>query len=376
MKLKSVAIVALFLSLVACETAENGVQVTGSIANAEGMTVTFLRYSGSNPDTLGQRTLSAAGTFSFTAPPANLNFYTIGVGEEPPVFLAFDSTASTVNVTADFNTIKSDYQVSGSADSEDIRNFFVQGNVYEQRLDSTMKVLQTMASSDDQIGRVALGNYYNETRKEYRNYLVTHVESNPKSVANYSIVQRLDPAADIELFRKVRDGLGERMAGNFFYDVLADRVAQAERKLEASTFLSPGTAAPDIVLPNPEGNNVSLSSLKGNYVLIDFWASWCKPCRLENPSVVKLYDKYKGKNFEILGVSLDRDRNKWLEAIQQDKLSWPQISDLQFWNSAAARLYNVQSIPFTVLVDPDGKVMATKLRGAELEQMLEEIFGT
>jgi thiol-disulfide isomerase/thioredoxin len=119
----------------------------------------------------------------------------------------------------------------------------------------------------------------------------------------------------------------------------------------------------------------ALSDLRGNYVLIDFWASWCKPCRMENPNVVRMYKKYSKDNFEIYGVSLDRNRAKWLQAIEADNLTWPHVSDLKFWNSAAAQLYNVQSIPFTVLIDPEGKVIDTKLRSRALERKMEEIFG-
>jgi peroxiredoxin len=138
--------------------------------------------------------------------------------------------------------------------------------------------------------------------------------------------------------------------------------------------LQVGQIAPEIALADTSGKIITLSSLKGKYVLIDFWASWCGPCRKEMPNVKRLYEKYKNKNFEILGVSLDRDRSAWIKAIKDDGLPWLHISDLKFWECEAARDYNVQAIPYTVLVDKDGKIIAKELRGEELEKKLEEVI--
>lgn len=135
-----------------------------------------------------------------------------------------------------------------------------------------------------------------------------------------------------------------------------------------------GNDAPEIALPTPTGETLALSSLKGKYVLIDFWASWCGPCRQENPNVVKTYAKYKDKGFEIFGVSLDKDKAAWLKAIENDQLVWKHVSDLQYWNSVGAQAYGVNSIPMTFLLDPAGKIVAKGLRGPALEQYLANIF--
>ena len=137
-----------------------------------------------------------------------------------------------------------------------------------------------------------------------------------------------------------------------------------------------GKEAPDFTLNDPTGKPVSLSSFRGKYVLLDFWASWCGPCRAENPTVVKAYNKFHDKGFEVLGVSLDMAgaKDKWLKAIKDDGLTWTQVSDLKFWNSVVVNLYGIEGIPLNFLIDPQGKIVARSLRGEALEQKLTEIF--
>lgn len=135
-----------------------------------------------------------------------------------------------------------------------------------------------------------------------------------------------------------------------------------------------GEIAPDIDLPQTDGSNLKLSSLRGKYVLIDFWASWCGPCRAEFPNVKRVYEKYKSKGFEIYGVSLDRDKPSWTNSINSLGLPWKHVSDLKYWGCAPVKVYKVSGIPFTVLLDKEGRVIAKNLRGAELEKKLEELF--
>jgi peroxiredoxin len=143
-----------------------------------------------------------------------------------------------------------------------------------------------------------------------------------------------------------------------------------EKSLQSAGIGKVGTVLPEFKQNDVNGKSVSLSSLRGKYVLIDFWASWCGPCRAENPNVVKAYNAYKSKGFTVLGVSLDQDKNKWLEAIKKDGLTWTHVSDLKYWNNEVAVKFGIQSIPANFLIDPKGVVIGRDLRGEDLEKVL------
>jgi len=151
--------------------------------------------------------------------------------------------------------------------------------------------------------------------------------------------------------------------------------ASLAQKVKKASRLAIGSVAPDFAQETPEGESIALSDLRGNYVLIDFWASWCGPCRRENPNVVRLYNEYKDAGFTILGVSLDRNRDRWLKAIDTDGLTWHHVSDLKGWQNEVAQEYEIRSIPRTLLVDPEGVIIGKNLRGGDLENKLREIFG-
>ncbi len=159
-----------------------------------------------------------------------------------------------------------------------------------------------------------------------------------------------------------------------YNSLLAKKDAAPQTAPSTNGKIGVGSMAPNFGMADTSGKEFTLSSLKGKFVLIDFWASWCGPCRGENPNIVASYNKYKNKNFAILGVSLDEDKTRWIDAIKKDKLSWKQVSDLKGWNNGTVPMYGFDAIPYNVLIDPSGKILATELRGEDLGRKLGEVL--
>ena len=186
-------------------------------------------------------------------------------------------------------------------------------------------------------------------------------------VSAYFIVKDFAYKLNLEDMKAVRAKLDASLNGTSYVQQIESMIARMEK-------VQVGSEAPDFTLPDVDGNQVSLSSFRGKYVLVDFWAAWCPDCRKENPNIVSAWEKYKDKNFAVLGVSLDRNRDQWLAAIEKDKLAWTQVSDLKYWSSEAAVLYCIRWIPMSFLIDPEGKIVAVGLEGEELHNKLEELL--
>ncbi len=198
--------------------------------------------------------------------------------------------------------------------------------------------------------------------------LIQEINKNLNKTETIRLIQRVggydpDYKEMTELFKKLDKNVKKSNEGKIF-----------ERYLKNLQNVSIGKKAPGITQFDLDGNPYSLQDLKGKYVLIDFWASWCPPCRAENPNLVKTYAQFKDKNFEILGVSFDKDFNNWKKAVQDDNLTWKHISDLQHWNNGAATVYGIKAIPQNVLVDPNGIIIGRNLHGEELNKKLQEVL--
>ena len=223
---------------------------------------------------------------------------------------------------------------------------------------------------------------YKEFADMVSSYTLT-AEDNENAIKS-QLFRATNPQAKLMAYAGILAGLEAKKHGNFvvfannfleeFSGISPDIRTMLEQKIKRMDAYRIGGEAPLFTQNDTEGNPVSLEDFKGKVVLLDFWASWCGPCRRENPNVVKVYDQYKDKGFEILGVSLDKDKGRWMDAIAKDNLTWPQVSDLKGWSNEVGKMYGVSSIPHTVLIDEEGKILALKLRGDALEKKLEEIF--
>jgi peroxiredoxin len=362
-------VVSVFLfSISYAQKSQDQVVISGTITNKGPYRQIYLdTLHGQNPWILVSAAIDENGSFNLTAPVTATDIFRLRLADSNYMMMIL-TPGERVNIKTVASKLGGDALIEGSFHTQLLYNTMNTSQFYESKKASLNQQYNKVQSSPkrDSLSALIISQFQaNDSLQKAA--LKAQMEKTPASLAWIFFQDKLDMTNDFEIIDKTDAATFKAYPENDF-------VKQHHQVVEVERKTAIGASAPDISLTDPDGKIRKLSSLKGKVVLIDFWASWCGPCRKENPNVVATYNKYHDKGFEIFSVSLDKDRDSWLKAIAKDNLIWPNhVSDLKYWKSAGAAAYGVTSIPYTVLIDKKGKIVAKKLRGVELENKVKEL---
>ena len=347
--------------------------VAGTIKSATGekLLLQEIPYGGKPIITLDSTSLKEDGKYSFDFIAKEEGIYRIAT--EKDLEILFINDVENIQINADANDYNS-YQIKGSKTSEGLLKFLKE---YRQKDSSIFATLYNLDALQNQKGKDSTIFWLQKQKTDKISQLNQFIEKTVTTETNPAFLYYALGLSIRSMEANQVLAMAKLAAEKTKASPLIDFVTTLSSQVQANTNASPievGQMAPEIALQDMDGKIITLSSLKGKFVLVDFWASWCGPCRGENPNVVANFEKYKNKNFTVLGVSLDDDKANWIEAIESDKLNWQHISDLKKWESIVVGAYQIEGIPFNVLLDPTGKIIAKDLRGPDLGNTLETLL--
>jgi peroxiredoxin len=309
--------------------------------------------------------LSADGSFKFKQAAAYVSLYKLKVDTNQFDLIAQNGDA--IELNADLADSHHAYNVNGSDASEKLRSFNDFSKAYSDRNNKVVAEFQSKSQSGqkpDSLLKVYMP-VFQKNLAEYSTATLKFIDDNKGSLAGFYASTALDAVK----YEQQLIAYADEIKGN----VELSKNPAVQNFIKATDKAKPlavGHKAPDFTISSIDGKQVNLSDYKGKYVMIDFWASWCVPCRQENPNVLKQYQKFHAKGFNVLGVSLDKDKAAWQKAVNDDHLEWTQTSDLKSFEGTAEKLYHIEAIPSNFIIDPQGNIIAKNIRGAELEDFL------